>query len=142
VSHHHSSFRELEVWHAAMDLALACYRETAAFPSREWYGLASQIRRAATSIPSNIAEGHSRRSRAAYAYHLAVALGSHAEVETQIELARRLSLTNPDTTQLDALTNRTGQMLSALYRSVAPRDPRVPSTEPRVPSTEPRVPIR
>jgi len=73
-----SSFRRLEVWQVAMDLADACYRTTTGFPRREWYGLAAQIRRAAVSVPSNVAEGHCRRSRAAYAYHLSVALGSHA----------------------------------------------------------------
>lgn len=129
-----SSFRRLEVWQVAMDLADACYRATAAFPTREWYGLAAQIRRAAVSVPSNVAEGHCRRSRAAYAYHLSVALGSHAELEAQVELGRRLSLISArDADRLKALLSRTGQMLSALHRAVARRLPeyRVPSTEPR-----------
>ncbi len=84
------SYRDLEVWRLAMDLSQLCYEKTADFPSRETYGLASQIRRAAVSIPSNIAEGHSRRTRQAYLNHLSIALGSQSEVETQVELARRL----------------------------------------------------
>jgi len=133
---HESSFRRLEVWQAAMDLAEACYRATAAFPTREWYCLASQIRRAAVSIPSNVAEGHSRRSRAAYLYHVSVALGSHAELEAQIELGRRLSLLSArDAAGLEVLLVRTGQMLSALHRAMSRR---LPSTESRVPSPESR----
>ena len=66
------SYRDLEVWRRAMELARLCYEATAEFPKREVYGLASQIRRAAVSIPSNIAEGHSRRSRLAYLNHLSI----------------------------------------------------------------------
>ena len=61
-----NSFRELEVWQAAIDLALLCYRTTASFPLDERFGLTVQIRRAAVSIPANIAEGHNRKSRKAY----------------------------------------------------------------------------
>jgi len=128
---HQSSFKQLEVWQAAMELAETCYRATAAFPTREWYGLASQIRRAAVSIPSNVAEGHSGRSRAAYLYHVSVALGSHAELEAQVALGRRLSLFSArDADALEALLLRTGQLLSALHRAMSGRSPeyRVPST--------------
>ena len=79
------SYRDLEVWRKAMELAQGCYELTAEFPKREIYGLASQIRRAAVSIASNIAEGHSRRTRQAYLNHLSIALGSQSEVETQID---------------------------------------------------------
>ena len=75
-----------------MKLAELRYGVTASFPQRETFGLASQIRRAAVSIPSNIAEGHSRRSHQAFLNHLSIALGSQAELETQIELASRLDL--------------------------------------------------
>jgi len=84
------SYRDLEVWRRAMELAQRCYELTAGFSNREIYGLASQIRRAAVSIASNIAEGHSRRSRQAYLNHLSIALGSQSEVETQIDLSCRL----------------------------------------------------
>jgi len=73
-----------------MELAESCYRFTDGFPRAELFGLAAHIRRSAVSIPSNIAEGHSRRSRAAYASFIGIAMGSQAELETQIELARRL----------------------------------------------------
>lgn len=86
------SYRDLEVWCRAMKLAQLCYEGTARYPQRETYGLVSQIRRAAVSIPSNIAEGHSRRLRQAFINHLSISLGSQSELETQIELSRRLHL--------------------------------------------------
>lgn len=85
------SYRDLEVWQKAMLLAESCYRWTEEFPKREIYGLASQLRRAAVSIASNIAEGNSRRSRQAYLNHLSITLGSQSEVETQVELAPDLA---------------------------------------------------
>ncbi len=86
------SYRDLEVWRRAMKLAELCYEATRHFPRQETYGLVSQVRRAAVSIPSNIAEGHSRRSRQAFLNHLSISLGSQSELETQIELSRRLHL--------------------------------------------------
>jgi four helix bundle protein len=76
------SYRDLEVWREAMKLAEVCYEATAAFPARETYGLASQIRRVAVSVASNIAEGHSRRTLQAYLNHLSIALGSQSDLET------------------------------------------------------------
>src|SRR6266567_5234689 len=90
------SYRDLEVWQKAMRLAEICYERIAGFPSREMYGLVSQIRRAAVSVPSNIAEGHSRRTLQAYLNHLSIALGSQSELETQIELSCRLKLLSED----------------------------------------------
>jgi four helix bundle protein len=75
-----------------MQLAEGCYRFTVSFPKSEMFGLAAHIRKSAVSIPSNIAEGHNRRSRAAYASFVGIAMGSQAELETQIELARRLGM--------------------------------------------------
>ncbi len=102
-----------------MKLAEICYQGTASFPTRETYGLASQIRRAAVSIPSNIAEGHARRSLPAYLNHLSIALGSQAELETQIELSGRLKLL-PMTSAEGILTKagQVGRMLHALIRSL------------------------
>ncbi|MBZ5545847.1 MAG: four helix bundle protein [Acidobacteriia bacterium] len=113
------SHRDLEVWQEAMKLAEACYQGTGNFPARETYGLASQIRRAAVSIPSNIAEGHGRRSLPAYLNHLSIALGSQAELETQIELAGRLKLL-PATSAEEILTKtgHVGRMLHALVQSL------------------------
>ena len=78
---HQSSFRDLEAWQRAMDFAEACYRATETFPASERYGLTGQIRRAAVSIPSNVAEGKCRRSVKAFAYHVGIALGSEGEIE-------------------------------------------------------------
>ncbi|MGO4884637.1 MAG: four helix bundle protein [Bryobacteraceae bacterium] len=83
-------FRDLRVWQGALDLVQRIYRVSARFPSEETYGLRSQIRRASVSVPSNIAEGHTRSSTKEYLNHLSMAQGSLAEVETQLEIAIRL----------------------------------------------------
>ena len=85
-----ASFRDLRVWQASMDLVQSVYRHTRCFPVVETYGLASQLRRASVSVPSNIAEGHAREHLAEYLHHLSIAQGSLAEVETQIEIAAGL----------------------------------------------------
>lgn len=90
------SFRDLRVWQAAMGLVTAVYRLTATFPKHETYGLASQIQRAAVSIPSNIAEGHAREHLKEYLHHLSIAQGSIAELETQFEIAARLNYISPE----------------------------------------------
>ncbi len=82
------SYRDLQVWQRSKALAVEIYRITAGFPQRDQYGLADQMRRAAVSIPSNIAEGHIRRSSRVFARHIDIALGSAAELSTQIEIAR------------------------------------------------------
>jgi four helix bundle protein len=113
------SYRDLEVWQKAMTLAELCYTATSNFPSRETYGLASQIRRASVSVPSNIAEGHSRRTLQAYLNHLSIALGSQSELETQIELSCRLKLM-PQTAgeEILKLAGQVGRMLHALITSL------------------------
>src|SRR5215510_8818895 len=83
-------FRDLRVWQAAMDLVELIYDVSIDFPKHETYGLTSQIRRAAISIPSNIAEGHSPRHTNEYLRFLSVAQGSLAELQTQSEIANRL----------------------------------------------------
>jgi four helix bundle protein len=90
------SYRDLRVWQAGMDLVVRVYRLTQGFPTHELYGLTSQMRRAAVSIPSNIAEGHTRESSKEYLHHLSIAQGSLAELETQIEIAGRLTYITPD----------------------------------------------
>jgi four helix bundle protein len=84
------SYRELVVWQKGMDLVVAVYRLTATFPKSETFGLASQLQRAAVSIPSNIAEGNALKQTKAYLRYLAIASGSLAEVETQLDIAERL----------------------------------------------------
>ena len=113
-----SSFKDLQVWQAAMDMASSVYTLTKSFPESERFGLMTQIRRAAVSVASNIAEGH-RRTRAAYVHHVQIALGSLAEVETQLLLAVRLHMcTEGDARDLQAVIDRVGQMLHALLRSL------------------------
>src|SRR5437588_620934 len=77
-------------WHMSMDFVELLYKETRNFPREELYGLTSQLRRAAVSIPSNVAEGYCRRRTKVYVNHVSIALGSHAELETCIEIASRL----------------------------------------------------
>jgi four helix bundle protein len=85
-----TSYKELIVWQRAMELVREVYRMTEGFPRQETYGLTSQMRRAATSIPSNIAEGYARKGRAEYLQFLNIASGSAAELETRIVMARDL----------------------------------------------------
>ena len=83
--------RKLRVWHESMALVTEVYRLSRAFPRDELFGLTSQVRRAAVSIPSNLAEGYSRRHTREYLHFVCIALGSSAELETQLELAARLN---------------------------------------------------
>lgn len=83
-------YRDLRVWNTAMSLVLEVYRITQCFPNAERFGLTSQLRRAAVSVPSNIAEGHARFTRGEYKNFLSVARGSVAEVEVQLTLAEGL----------------------------------------------------
>ncbi len=85
-----SHFRELQVWQRGMDIVQVVYEISSGFPKTEIYGLTSQLRRAAVSVPSNIAEGHTRASTKEYLHHVSMAQASLAEVETQLELAARL----------------------------------------------------
>jgi four helix bundle protein len=97
-----------------MDLVEQIYRLTQVFPSTEMYGLTSQVRRCAVSIPSNIAEGHTREHSKEYLYHLSVAQGSLAELQTQIEIARRLEYLSNDQAQqvLEQALSLTRQLYS------------------------------
>ncbi|MFN7929776.1 MAG: four helix bundle protein [Blastocatellia bacterium] len=110
------SYRELVVWQKGMALVVAVYRMTATFPKSETFGLAGQIQRAAVSIPSNIAEGNALRQTKAYLRHLAIACGSLAELETQLEIAERLGYLSDRTIALQA--NEIGRMLNALRQKL------------------------
>jgi four helix bundle protein len=81
-----TSYRDLEAWQLGMDFAEAVYELTRTFPREETFGLTSQLRRAAVAIPSNVAEEH-RHGTTAYRHYVVIALGSHAECETQLKLA-------------------------------------------------------
>ncbi|MCZ7595940.1 MAG: four helix bundle protein [Hyphomicrobium sp.] len=114
-----SSYRDLVVWQEAMNLAEMAYRLTAGFPKDESYGLTSQIWRAGTSIPANIAEGYGRDSKGAYLQHLRVAQGSFKEFETHALLAERVELV--DKAAVDALLTKCemiGKTLRSLIRSI------------------------
>jgi four helix bundle protein len=114
-----SSFRELEVWKQSMDLVVACYELTKPFPASERFGLVSEIRRAAVSIPSNVAEGYCRRTTGAYAHHVSISLGSHGELDTQMEAAERLGYLPPEKRQmLVPSINSVGRLLNGLYNSL------------------------
>jgi len=113
------SFRDLEVWRRSMTLVEGVYRVTQRFPASERYGLTAQIRRCAVSIPSNVAEGQAKKT-GHYLNHLSMASGSDAELQTQLELSRRLKLASPE--RVDPLLKESeiiGRMLHALAASVA-----------------------
>ncbi len=112
------SFRDLEVWQVSMTLVERVYALSERFPPAETFGLRSQLRRASVSIPSNIAEGHCRSQRS-YCYHLGVARGSEAELQTQLELAVRLGLaTRESIAPTRELAARVGLMLNKLIASL------------------------
>jgi four helix bundle protein len=114
-----NSFRELEVWNLSMAQTTTVYRLTKRFPRSEQFGLTSQMRRSAVSVPANIAEGHNRRSRRAYLNHVGIALGSLAELDTLVELAVRLNFGDPsESADLKVTIARVGQMLHGLARSL------------------------
>jgi four helix bundle protein len=111
----------LEVWQAAMELAVKVYQLTARFPKEEKYGLTSQMRRAAVSVPSNIAEGEGRESDKELIQFLCHSRGSLFEMETQLEIGRQLGYsTTKDCNEIRRETARIGQMLNGLMRSVRP----------------------
>lgn len=116
-----SSFKDLIVWRKSMELVAEVYCVTEKFPSSEQYGLVSQMRRSAVSIPSNIAEGRYRGTKKDFAQFLRIANGSGAELETQIEIARRLDLVNDkDIAKLSSLLLETMKMLNVMIRKLNP----------------------
>lgn len=118
----HKPHKNLVVWQKAMDFVTYVYRDTRGFPAGEKYGLTAQLRRAAVSIPSNIAEGAARASSTDYARFLTIAIGSVSEVDTQVELSKRLGFMNDDQyDQLDANLVEIDRMLISLRRSIQKR---------------------
>jgi four helix bundle protein len=114
-----AAFRKLEIWQVSMDFVEHCYKATAAFPRDELYGLTSQIRRAAVSVPSNVAEGYCRRKTKVYLQHVRIALGSHAELETCLEIAARLGLLSTSTmTDLEKWLGSVGRLLHGLHEAL------------------------
>lgn len=112
------SFRDLIAWQKAMDLADLVYDITESFPARERFGLALQMRKAAVSVPSNIAEGNRRRVPS-YSNHLEIALGSHGELDTECEIATRRSFIKAvDRPRVTALLEEVGRLTHGLLRSI------------------------
>jgi len=112
------SFRDLIVWQKAYKLTLDIYRITVGFPKEEQYGIISQMRRAAVSIPSNISEGYSRQHKLEYRQFLSVAYGSLSELQTQLLISKDLRyLAEADYNVLAVLINEVGAML---YRMIHP----------------------
>ena len=112
-------FRDLKVWEKAHALVLACYEATGNFPKQEMFGLISQIRRAGSSIPANIAEGCGRRGNGEFHRFLQIAMGSASELEYHLLLSRDLKFLNPVYYDRLALqVTETKRMLAALTRKV------------------------
>jgi four helix bundle protein len=112
-------YKQLTVWQKAMELVTEVYTVTADFPERERFGLVSQLRKAAVSIPSNIAEGQGRSSTGEFKQFLGHARGSLFEVETQTLIAENLSLATTARTQLlRQLIEEVGRLLNGLLRSL------------------------
>jgi four helix bundle protein len=115
------SFRDLEAWQLGINLVAAIYRASDTFPSSERYGLTSQMRRAAVSIPSNVAEGQARRSDGAFLNHVKISLGSQAELLTLLEVALRLDLLDQQLAKvLVAQVDEVRRVLHGLRRTLEP----------------------
>ncbi len=120
-----NSYRDLEVWKKSMDVVVQCYETTRSFPSSEQYGLTGQIQRAAVSVPANIAEGQARQHRKEFLHHLSIAHGSLAELETHIEIARRVGYMGDTVAhRFFGQTEEVGRMINGLRKSL--RQPRAP----------------
>lgn len=114
-------YGDLRVWQTGIDIVEAIYEITREFPTSETYGLASQMQRAAVSVPSNIAEGHTRQHRAEYLQFVSIAHASLAELETQLEIASRLKYIAIDKAQellssIDSLSRQLQALRTALGR--------------------------
>jgi four helix bundle protein len=120
-----NSFRDLRVWQDAMTLAEDCYRATKEFPREEMFGLTSQIRRSASSVPANIAEDHGREHTKSFVQYLRVAQGSLKELETHLLLAIRVNVAEESGLERPlAQCQELGKMIRALIRSLQQREGR------------------
>jgi four helix bundle protein len=118
-----NTFRDLIVWQKAMDLVTEVYKITKTFPKEEVYGLISQMRRCAVSIPSNIAEGHSRHSRKDFLRYLEIAMGSIFELQTQNEIASKLNyIAEASVLDIFDKSREVERMLSSMMRKLKLKD--------------------
>jgi len=116
-----TSFKDLEVWQESMMLVEDVYALSKSFPREELFGLTSQLRKAAVSIPSNIGEGSRRKRRRVLLNHLDIALGSQGEVDVQLEVAKRLGFCSAsDHARIQGRVDRVGRMLNGLIKSRQP----------------------
>jgi four helix bundle protein len=116
------NYQDLIAWNRAMDFVETVYRESAAIPADERYGLTTQMRRAAVSVPANIAEGQSRRTDGEFLNHLSVAHGSAREVETHAMIAGRLEFLEPSAVPtILASAAEVGRLVTALGNAVGRR---------------------
>jgi four helix bundle protein len=123
-------YRDLEVWQKAMELVVETYRVTRTFASDERYGLTAQLRRAAVSVPSNIAEGRGRFGLGGFLYHLSVANGSLMELETQLLIAERLDYMTIDNARI--VLRRTAEvrrLLAGMVRALKAKRDAVPNSQ-------------
>lgn len=115
-----ATYKELIVWQKAYTLSLEIYKATKKFPKEELYGITNQLRRASISIPSNIAEGNVRNSRKEYLQFLYIALGSSAEIETQISIAKDLEYISLDTfLKLHSLIEEIMKMINGIIKKLS-----------------------
>ncbi len=113
------SYRDLIAWQKAMQLVVAIYRATEKFPKEELYGITSQLRRAAVSVPSNIAEGQARLTTKEFRKFLSDARGSLVEIETQLTISQMLHFLPPDESRrLLSLASEVGRILNGLLSSI------------------------
>lgn len=113
------SYKDLLAWQKAMDLVELVYELTRQFPREELFGLATSLRRAAVSIPSKIADGHERDNTREFIHYLSVARGALSEVETQIEVAKRLAYINEEQqAEFTRLASDTGKIVNGLMNSM------------------------
>ena len=114
-----TSFRELLVWQKAMDLAVRCYWASRRFKSHDQAVLGFELRKSSVSVPSNIAEGFGRHHTASYINHLWIANGSGNELQTQLEIARRIEIVSPhEAAAYIADAEEVGRMLHGLIGSL------------------------
>ena len=126
-----TTYRDLTVWQKAIDLVEEIYILTRSFPDDERWGLTSQLRRDAVSIPANIAEGYGRTHRGDYLHHLSIARGSLTELETHLVIAKRLRFaTNDQLKHTWDLAQEIGKMLNKLTASLKNPKPRTQHPEP------------
>ena len=126
-----ASFRDLLVWQKAMSLVVVCYELAWRLPANEEYGLASQIRRSAVSVPANIAEGHGRKRTGDYLHHLSIANGSLMELQTHLLITIRLGLlTEEEVKPAMQQADEVGRMLAGLTDKLArrPRQSLIPDS--------------